>query len=410
MGDRRRRRRHTHPRVRALASLTCLSLVAGLLAAAPAGAAPPDADLAPAAGRAAPRDAGRRHPGRPGADPGGQGQRRFLHRFRRSRGPRRCLVHPRLGGSWRRGRQGAAGHRRHQPGRSPQTAGRRAGQLHQLLDLQHHPGPQRQHGARSAGGRAGRGGGHSGPSDLRDPGTDHRYRRAADQCRRVGHRPDQRRRRLVDPRRPRRGHRGRQHRHRGQFSASGACRAVPGQQRRRDQPRLQLVRPVPGVCRRVPCDNNNHGTHTMGTMVGGDGGANNIGVAPGARWIAAKGCESNSCSDRALLESGQWMLAPTRLDGSGADPARRPQIINNSWGGPGGNSWYSQTIDAWRAAGIFPAFSGGNSGPSCGSAGSPGDDEQAFASGSFDINNVIASTSGRGAAAARRSPTWPRRE
>ncbi len=146
----------------------------------------------------------------------------------------------------------------------------------------------------------------------------------------------------------------------------------------------------------IPCDNNNHGTHTMGTMVGGDGGANNIGVAPGARWIAAKGCESNSCSDRALLESGQWMLAPTRLDGSGADPARRPQIINNSWGGPGGNSWYSQTIDAWRAAGIFPAFSGGNSGPSCGSAGSPGDDEQAFASGSFDINNVIASTSGRG--------------
>ena len=146
----------------------------------------------------------------------------------------------------------------------------------------------------------------------------------------------------------------------------------------------------------IPCDNNNHGTHTMGTMVGGDGGANNIGVAPGARWIAAKGCESNTCSDRALLESGQWMLAPTRLDGSGADPAQRPQIINNSWGGPGGNSWYSQTIDAWRAAGIFPAFSGGNSGPACGSAGSPGDDEQAFASGSFDINNVIASTSGRG--------------
>ena len=33
-------------------------------------------------------------------------------------------------------------------------------------------------------------------------------------------------------------------------------------------------------CRGIPCDNNNHGTHTMGTMVGGDGGANNIGVAP----------------------------------------------------------------------------------------------------------------------------------
>ena len=146
----------------------------------------------------------------------------------------------------------------------------------------------------------------------------------------------------------------------------------------------------------TPCDNNNHGTHTMGTMVGSDGGANNIGVAPGASWIAAKGCETNSCSDAALLASGQWMLAPTRLDGSGADPARRPHIINNSWGGPGGNSWYSQTVNAWRAAGIFPAFSGGNSGPACGSASSPGDDVQAFASGAFDINNAIAGFSGRG--------------
>ena len=38
-----------------------------------------------------------------------------------------------------------------------------------------------------------------------------------------------------------------------------------------------------GVCATAPpCDNNGHGTHTMGTMVGDDGGANQIGVAPGA--------------------------------------------------------------------------------------------------------------------------------
>ena len=41
---------------------------------------------------------------------------------------------------------------------------------------------------------------------------------------------------------------------------------------------------------RVPCDNNSHGTHTMGTMVGDDGAGNQIGVAPKAHWIAAKGC------------------------------------------------------------------------------------------------------------------------
>ncbi|MGW6457261.1 S8 family serine peptidase, partial [Streptomyces sp. NPDC055078] len=39
----------------------------------------------------------------------------------------------------------------------------------------------------------------------------------------------------------------------------------------------------------APCDNNGHGTHTMGTMVGDGGAGAQTGVAPGARWIAAKG-------------------------------------------------------------------------------------------------------------------------
>ena len=33
----------------------------------------------------------------------------------------------------------------------------------------------------------------------------------------------------------------------------------------------------------VPCDDHYHGTHTMGTMVGDDGGSNQIGMAPEAR-------------------------------------------------------------------------------------------------------------------------------
>jgi len=154
----------------------------------------------------------------------------------------------------------------------------------------------------------------------------------------------------------------------------------------------------------VPCDNNNHGTHTMGTMVGDDGGTNQIGVAPAARWIAAKGCESGSCSNAALLSSGQWVLAPTRLDGTGADPSKRPHIVNNSWAGGGGDTWYLNTVNAWRAAGIFPAFSNGNSGPSCSSSRSPGDYAESYSSGAFDINNVIASFSSRGPAAAGIKP------
>jgi subtilisin family serine protease len=146
----------------------------------------------------------------------------------------------------------------------------------------------------------------------------------------------------------------------------------------------------------APCDNNNHGTHTMGTMVGDDGGTNQIGVAPGARWIAAKGCETNSCSTASLLASGQWVVAPTDLNGNNPDPAMAPHIVNNSWGGGRGDRWYEDTINAWVAAGIFPMFSAGNSGPACNTANSPGDNIPAYAVGAYDINNNIASFSSRG--------------
>lgn len=153
-----------------------------------------------------------------------------------------------------------------------------------------------------------------------------------------------------------------------------------------------------------PCDNNDHGTHTMGTMVGDDGAGNQIGVAPGARWIAAKGCESTSCSDAALLASGQWVLAPTDLAGANPRADLRPQIVNNSWGGGGGDDWYLATVDAWRASGIFPAFSNGNSGPGCATSGSPGDYAESYSSGAFDVNGAIASFSSRGAAGGRIKP------
>ncbi len=152
-----------------------------------------------------------------------------------------------------------------------------------------------------------------------------------------------------------------------------------------------------GICpSAAPCDNNDHGTHTMGTMVGDDGAGNQIGVAPGARWIAAKGCESDECTDASLLAAGQWVLAPTDASGRNPRPDLRPDIVNNSWGGDGDDPWYQQTVAAWRAAGIFPVFSAGNDGPACGSAGSPGDYTEAYAVGAYDANGNIANFSGRG--------------
>ncbi|MCE5306686.1 MAG: S8 family serine peptidase [Acidobacteriales bacterium] len=135
----------------------------------------------------------------------------------------------------------------------------------------------------------------------------------------------------------------------------------------------------------APNDSNGHGTHTMGTMVGDDGGTYKIGVAPGARWIACKGCRSNYCYDPDLTACAQWMVS-----------TGKPDVVNNSWGGGGGDSWYQSYVDSWVGAGIFPAFSNGNSGPGCSTAGSPGDYPNSFASGATDINDAIASFSSRG--------------
>jgi len=154
-----------------------------------------------------------------------------------------------------------------------------------------------------------------------------------------------------------------------------------------------------GICGGEPCDNAGHGTHTMGTMVGGDGPGPftpDVGVAPGARWIAAKGCEDFGCSEDSLLSSGQWILAPTDLDGNNADPSKRPDVVNNSWGSGPGDPFYSDIVQGWRAAGIIPVFSSGNPGPFCGEGGSPGDFLEVFSAGATDIDDNIAEFSGRG--------------
>ncbi|WP_116949359.1 S8 family serine peptidase [Jiangella endophytica] len=141
---------------------------------------------------------------------------------------------------------------------------------------------------------------------------------------------------------------------------------------------------------------NSHGTHTMGTMVGDDGSGNQIGVAPGAQWIAANGC--NTCSDADLIESGEWMLAPTDLDGQNADVSKRPHIVNNSWGSifPSNDPFMEDILIEWANAGIFGVWANGNSGDSCESSGSPGSRTINYSVGAYDVNNDIADFSGRG--------------
>lgn len=151
----------------------------------------------------------------------------------------------------------------------------------------------------------------------------------------------------------------------------------------------------------APYDDDNHGTHTMGTMVGGEpNGANTIGVAPGAKWIAVKAFTPAGGTDADLLEAGQWIIAPTDAAGN-PHPEKAPDVVNNSWsGGPGIDDWYRQMVQNWRAAEIFPEFSAGNTtltnpgGP--GSVANPANYPESFATGATDINNKLGSFSLRG--------------
>ncbi|MFS0672176.1 S8 family serine peptidase [Ornithinibacillus sp. 179-J 7C1 HS] len=146
----------------------------------------------------------------------------------------------------------------------------------------------------------------------------------------------------------------------------------------------------------VPYDDDGHGTHTMGTMVGSEpSGSNQVGVAPGAKWIAVQAFTADGAYDADLIEAGQWIMEP------GGDASKAPDVVNNSWGGGAGiDEFYQDIVIAWRAAEIFPAFAAGNTtlfnpgGP--GSVATPGNYPEAFAVGATDSNDMLASFSLRG--------------
>jgi subtilisin family serine protease len=112
----------------------------------------------------------------------------------------------------------------------------------------------------------------------------------------------------------------------------------------------------------APTDPHNHGSHTIGTMVGDGGADRRIGMAPGAQWMACQGFNPSSTAS-ALFECGQFMLAPWNLAQQNPDPDRRPHVVNNSWTDCNRevDTWYEGVVDAWIAAGIVPVFSNGNS-------------------------------------------------
>ncbi|MFQ5340016.1 MAG: S8 family serine peptidase, partial [Anaerolineae bacterium] len=152
-----------------------------------------------------------------------------------------------------------------------------------------------------------------------------------------------------------------------------------------------------------PGDGHNHGTHTMGTMVGDGvdetGQRLQIGVAPGAQWIAVKiFSDSGDTTDVWIHQGFQWFLAPTDLNGENPDPTKAPDIVNNSWGSSNGaDVSFRPDVQALRAAGIVPVFSAGNEGAQgAGTVGSPAAFPESIAVGATEPDPVVASFSSRG--------------
>jgi subtilisin family serine protease len=151
-----------------------------------------------------------------------------------------------------------------------------------------------------------------------------------------------------------------------------------------------------------PCDDNAHGTHTVGTMVGDDGAGNQIGMAPGAKWIGCRNMDEGVGTPARYIECMQWFLAPTRIGGGDPDPTKAPDITNNSWHCPPEEGCSFDTlqaaVEAQFAAGIMMCSAAQNAGPGCSTVENPpGIYEATYTVGALNTGtDIIASFSSRG--------------
>jgi len=118
-----------------------------------------------------------------------------------------------------------------------------------------------------------------------------------------------------------------------------------------------------------PCDDNGHGTHTIGTAIGDDNMGNQIGMAPRAKWIGCRNLDQGNGTPARYLECMEWFLAPYPIGGGQGDPLRAPDITVNGWHCPPAEGCSVNTlqaaIEAQAAAGIMTVVRADSTGPNC---------------------------------------------
>lgn len=160
----------------------------------------------------------------------------------------------------------------------------------------------------------------------------------------------------------------------------------------------------------VPCDDDVHGTHTVGTLVGDAGvdGGTIIGMAPEAKWVACRNMRGGVGTPASYTTCFEWLMAPYPQGGNpftDGRPELAPDIINNSWGCPPKEGCdagsLQQIVDTVRAAGLMIVASAGNEGmfnaPSCSTVQNPiAIYGSVFSVGAHDSGGQIAYFSSRG--------------
>ncbi len=149
--------------------------------------------------------------------------------------------------------------------------------------------------------------------------------------------------------------------------------------------------------RTTPYDDHGHGTHVAGIIAGGDGPGpfqNDIGVAYNAKIASAKAFDAGGTGeDQDIIACFQWFVS-LKVD-SGVDI----KVVSNSWGSTDEtDTTFLPYVRAWREFGIIPVFANGNSGPSSGSAGTPGNFPNVIGVGATNISDQVADFSSRGPA------------
>jgi subtilisin family serine protease len=142
-----------------------------------------------------------------------------------------------------------------------------------------------------------------------------------------------------------------------------------------------------------PYDDNGHGTHTLGTLLGGDGLGpypDDLGVAPGARYVAVKVMDASGVGTYKQCLDGLEYIADLKSDVD-------IRLVCGSWSlaDPEEDFLFS-ACQRLNELGILAVFAAGNSGPGPETTDTPSNYPMVASVGAVDRDGLVSDFSARG--------------